>query len=441
MTSATSSSVADQLTAEAGAEPGDRVRVATGQATYEGVLMQRHGFSDEDILVLKLDSGYNVGLSLAEGDELERLETGGTPEPTQPDLPEGLEDLPDVALIGTGGTIASFVEYRTGAVYPATSPEELAAAVPEAFEHANLRPKVLLEAFSEDLDHTHWEAIADEIEAQFEAGVRGVVVTHGTDTLHFTAAALGCLFDQLPGPVVLVGAQRSSDRPSSDAATNLTHAVQLAAQAEAGEVVAVMHGTMGDEAWTIHPAGRVRKMHTSRRDAFQSLNAAPLGTITEKGVSWDREPRRPADQVERSGSFSDAVGMVWAYPGLTEDELEAAARDGLVIAGTGLGHVPSRLIPKIEALVEAGTTVVVASQCLNGRTNLRVYETGRELIRAGCVEAEDMLPETAFVKLAWALGTAGGDQEEALRLLTTPRGREMADRSTFHYPKGGGSDE
>lgn len=436
MTDTTGGSIADALADDAGAEPGDRVAVTRDGETFEGVLMPRHGFSGEDTLVLKLDSGYNVGLSLSEGDEVDRLEPAKPGAEPDQIAPEGRGELPDVALLGTGGTIASFVEYRTGAVHPATSPEELAAAVPEAFEHADLEPEVVFEVFSEDLTPEHWETLADAVEGAFEDGAEGVVVTHGTDTMHYTAAALNCLFDEVPGPVVLVGAQRSSDRPSSDAATNLTAAVQVAASGDAGEVVLVMHEGVGDTAWAIHAAGRARKMHTSRRDAFQSINARPLGRVTEDGLTWHREPEPPADRARRRGSMSSEVGLVHAYPGLTEEELEAAAGEGLVLAGTGLGHVNTDRIEAIAGIVDEGTLVAVASQCLSGRTNLRVYETGRQLIEAGCIEAGDMLPETAYVKLSWALGTAQ-DLDEARDLFQTARGREASDRSPFYFASGG----
>ncbi len=433
-------SPADLLVEQAGASAGDRIEVRRGERMYEGVLMPRHSFSAPDTLVLKLDSGYNLGLRLSEDDEVTQLEARDPQEPVTPQLGDEVGDLPQVGLLGTGGTIASFVEYRTGAVYPATTPEELAAAVPEAFEHARLVPQVVFEAFSEDLTPAHWMKLADAIEAAFDDGARGVVVTHGTDTLGFTAAALSFLFTELAGPVVLVGAQRSSDRPSSDAATNLTSAVRVAAETEAGEVLVVMHEGMGDEAWTIHPAGRVRKMHTSRRDAFQSINERPLGRVTDEAIEWTREPLPAGESLVRTGTLSDEVGLVWSYPGLSEEELRAACRDGLVIAGTGLGHIPRRLIPVVEELVDEGALIAVASQCLNGRTNLRVYETGRELVRAGCLEAEDMLPETAYAKLCWALGTAEGDRERAMELFQATQARELAPRSSFHYPSTDGGE-
>jgi glutamyl-tRNA(Gln) amidotransferase subunit D len=429
-------SPADELIDQAGAEPGDRVEVVRQEDTYEGRLMPRHGFSDPDVVVLKLESGYNIGLRLTPDDEVHLVEAREEPPDQPPAMPDDVDELPDVALLGTGGTIASFVEYRTGAVHPATSPEELAAAVPEAFEHARLVPEVVFETFSEDLTPEHWDQLADAVANAFEQGAEGVVVTHGTDTMHFTATALELAFDQLPGPVVLVGAQRSSDRPSSDAATNLTSAVRVAAQAEAGEVLLVMHEGMSDEAWSIHAAGRARKMHTSRRDAFQSIDHPPLGTVTEDAIDWTTEPRPPADGVERSGGFNADVGLVHSYPGISAEELEAAAGDALVIAGTGLGHLPRRLAGKVDELTDEGTLVAVASQCLNGRTNMRVYETGRQLLDAGAIEAEDMLPETAYVKLAWALSTAE-DPPEARQLFGEPQAREQSPRSGFSYPKEG----
>jgi glutamyl-tRNA(Gln) amidotransferase subunit D len=429
-------STADELLEQAGVEPGDRVEVTRPEDAYEGRLMPRHGFSDPDVVVLKLDSGYNIGLRVDEDTAIEELEPGRDRPQEPPAMPEHVDELPEIALLGTGGTIASFVEYRTGAVHPATSPEELAAAVPEAFEHARLDPEVVFETFSEDLTPDHWTQLADAIEAAFERGVEGVVVTHGTDTMHYTATALELAFDELPGPVVLVGAQRSSDRPSSDAATNLTSAVRVAAETDAGEVVLVMHEGMSDDRWAIHAAGRARKMHTSRRDAFQSIDHPPLGVVNEDEVTWNAEPADPGEEARRRGSFDADVGLVHSYPGLDVEEIDQAAGDGLLVAGTGLGHLPRRLAGTVDRLTDEGTLVAVASQCLNGRTNLRVYETGRQLLEAGCVEAEDMLPETAYVKLAWALGTAD-DVDEARELFLEPQGREQSPRTGFYYPREG----
>ncbi|NIP34103.1 MAG: Glu-tRNA(Gln) amidotransferase subunit GatD, partial [Thermoplasmata archaeon] len=253
------------------------------------------------------------------------------------------EGLPELAIIGTGGTIASYVDYRTGAVHPALTAEELAFSVPGLADMYNLRAEALLSVHSEDLQPRHWAEIARAVKRHFDEGADGVVIGHGTDTMGFTAAALAFMLPELAGPVVLVGSQRSSDRPSSDAVENLRDACAVATS-DAGEVLVVMHGGHSDETGTIHRATRVRKLHTSNRSAFRSVNAEPVGTVTAGEVSWSEPVRPRGGTTVLDYRVEGAVAMVLAYPGIEPDILEAALQDrrGLVIAGTGLGHITMR---------------------------------------------------------------------------------------------------
>jgi glutamyl-tRNA(Gln) amidotransferase subunit D len=314
-------------------------------------------------------------------------------------------------------------------VHPATTAEELAFAVPEIFDVAEVRPRVVFQVFSEDLTPGHWRQLAQEVAREFQQGARGVVIPHGTDTLAYSAAALGIMLRDLPGPVILVGAQRSSDRPSSDAALNLHGAVLAAAKADLGEVAVLMHGTTSDAALALHRGTRVRKMHTSRRDAFQSINCQPLGEVREGEVTLAPHARPPAKgPVRAEHQLEEEVGLVWSYPGMKPEELERAAGRGLVIAGSGLGHVPQRLIPTVAKLTKRGCLVAMASHCLHGRVNMNVYSTGRDLQMAGCLPAHDMLPETACVKLMWALGQSK-DRAEAARRFLEPLAGELEERT------------
>ncbi|MGQ0536499.1 MAG: Glu-tRNA(Gln) amidotransferase subunit GatD [Methanobacteriota archaeon] len=425
------SGLTEKALAEAGAEVGDRVSVKTTDGhRYEGVVMPRHDFSGAEVLTLKLDNGYNVGVSVGTKTEVELVAVQKGAPKKERALPAA-RGRPRVSLLGTGGTIASYVDYRTGAVHPATTAEELAFAVPEVFEVADVRARVAYQIFSEDMTAEHWRTLAREVAKEFAGGARGVVVPHGTDTLAFTAAALSFMLQDLPGPVVLVGAQRSSDRPSSDAAMNLKSAVAVAATADLGEVVVVMHEATGDTRAAVHRGNRVRKMHTSRRDAFQSVNCAPLGHVDERGVELASHARGAGKgPVRVVDAWADDVGLLQFYAGITEKQLEAACGRGLVIAGTGLGHVSQRFLPKLEKLAKKAV-VVMASQCLSGRVNMKVYSTGRDLMRAGLVGAEDMTPETAWVKLSWALGQTK-DRDEAIRLFVTPVAGESGDRTPIH---------
>jgi glutamyl-tRNA(Gln) amidotransferase subunit D len=316
-----------------------------------------------------------------------------------------------------------------------TSPDELASAVPEIARTADLSTRIVFSMFSEDLQPEHWQRLAREVKAEFDAGARGVVVTHGTDTLQFTAAALSFFLHDLPGPVVLVGAQRSSDRPSSDASGNLHAAVAVAALTDLGEVVAVMHGGTGDGVDLIHRGTRVRKMHTSRRDAFRSVNALPLGEVEVPPAGGEprvrlEQPYRPRGPgpVRVDDAINERVAMIQSYPGLWPDHIESVVLDGVVLVGTGLGHVAKRTFPALEKLHKDGKLVFMASQCLHGRVNMNVYSTGRDLQRLGVVPCEDMLPEVAYVKAMWALAH-GKDRDDAVRLFRTPLAGEIDARS------------
>lgn len=394
---------ADQLLAAAGAQVGDRVSFKEDARAYEGVVMPRHAFAEPDVIIVKLDSGYNVGLRCGPKAKLAMVSKSQPKRSAPKTIPKDASK-PRIAVLGTGGTIASFVDYRTGAVHPAATAEELAFATPELFDVANVEAKVVYQVFSEDLEPKNWSELAREVKAAFDRGVAGVVIPHGTDTLHYTAAALSFCLSDLPGPVVLVAAQRSSDRPSSDAAGNLVAAARVAATADLGEVVIVMHEGSADERHTILAGTRARKNHTSRRDAFDSINAPPLGRVVGERIELGAQhrPRSRGPTVCRD-AFETKCRLVWSYPLLQPDAFKPDGALGILIAGSGLGHVPRRCLDAIGAATKAGVVVAMASQCLWGRVNMKVYSTGRDLIQRGVVSAEDMLPEVALVKLMWLL--------------------------------------
>lgn len=386
------------------AQPGDRVRLTTADGDrFEGILMPRHTFSAPDVTTLKLDNGYNVGLSAAGAtvEVVEKAKPRAAKALTVPEDPR----KPTIAFLGTGGTIASFVDYRTGGVHPATRPEELAAAAPELFDFCNVRAEVVFNMFSEDMQPEHWTKIAERAAWHLNHGARGVVIPHGTDTMSFTATALAFALKGLTGPVVLVGSQRSSDRPSSDASMNLLAAARVAATTDLGEVVVVMHETSDDRRCAIHRGTRVRKMHTSRRDAFQSINVPPLGAVEGERVHLSgRYTKAGPGPVRCDARFDERVSMIVSYPGLWPEHIEDVVIKATVLVGTGLGHVATRCLPGVKKVIEKGAFVAMASQCINGRVNMNVYSTGRDLLQMGVMPAEDMIPEVAYVKLMWILG-------------------------------------
>ena len=411
--------------------PGDRVRVERAGVTNEGVLMPS---STPEHLVVKLDGGYNVGIARDDAD-VERLEADvhdvdAAPSDSDASEIEFDEGLPTVSLISTGGTIASTVDYRTGAVTAQFDAEDVLRAVPDLAGRANYRGRVVANILSENMTPDVWRELATAVAEEIRAGADGVVVMHGTDTMQFTASALSYMLDS-PVPIVFTGSQRSADRPSSDNVMNAVCAVE-AAKADAAEVLVCMHAATGDDACALHRGTRVRKNHTSRRDAFETVGAEPLGTVDydAETVEFRREhAERGATDLYVRTDLDGNVDLLKFTPGLDVDRYAAMLReadlDGLVIEGTGLGHVHTDLIPVIEELTDDGVVVAMTSGCLAGRVCDRVYDTGRDLLDAGVVEAGDTLPGTAKVKLMWALANLD-DPAAAMR---RPVAGELQERS------------
>jgi glutamyl-tRNA(Gln) amidotransferase subunit D len=389
---------------------GDRVRVDRADQRYEGVLLPS---STADHLVVKLDGGYNVGIDRDEASvdvlESDVYDVESAQDEESSSEIEFDDDLPTVSLISTGGTIASTVDYRTGAVTAQFDAEDVLRAVPDLAGMANYRGRVVANILSENMTPDVWQDLAGAIRDEIEAGADGVVVMHGTDTMQFTASAMAFMLDT-PVPIVFTGSQRSADRPSSDNVMNAVSAVE-AATSDCAEVLVCMHAGESDDRCALHRGTRVRKNHTSRRDAFETVGAKPLGVVDydtdgESTVRFRREHvERGANELALQDDLATDVELVKFTPGMDTALLEAAAEasDGLVIEGTGLGHVNTDWIAVIEDL---DIPVVMTSQCLEGRVCDRVYDTGRDLLEAGVVEGEDMLPGTAKVKLMWALANS-----------------------------------
>ena len=413
----------------AGAAAGDTVAVTARGRRHEGVVMPHTAFSGTDVLTLKLGTGYNIGIDVADIAKVELVARQAPARKARAPVPAA-GDRPVLSVLGTGGTIASYVDYRTGGVHPAVTAEELVFSVPELHDLADVRARVVYSVYSEDLKPANWQHLAQEAAKELNGGARAVLIPHGTDTLHFTSAALAFMLRDLTGPVVLVGAQRSSDRPSSDAAMNLIAGARLAA-ADLGEPVVVMHGETSDTACLVHRGTKVRKMHASRRDAFRSMNALPLGRVHHDGrVELSAGVRRRAKgPVVADARLDPEVSLAWFYPGM-KPELVARCMEtshGVVVAGTGLGHVAHDLIPAIEGAVRAGKPVVMTTQTLQGRVGMRVYDTGRDLLKAGVLDGQDMLPEVAYVKLMVALGRTK-DPAEVARYMATDVAGEINPR-------------
>jgi glutamyl-tRNA(Gln) amidotransferase subunit D len=402
---------------------------------WRGTLVPSHGMSGDRIVQLKLDNGYNVGVRVEAGTKVRLVgpePSGGRPAEAAP--PSADHRTPDgrpwIALLTTGGTIASRVDYRTGAVKPVQGEREILDFYGELERDGPVHVVPVLDRLSEEIVPCDWITIAREIVRIFAEGARGVVVTHGTDTMGFTSAALAFLLEDLPGPVVLVGAQRSPDRPSSDGFTNMMAAARLARHPELGEVVVLMHDGLTDTRFAIHRGTRVRKMHSSRRDAFRSRNGPPIGVLDGETIELHEPFRHRSAGPARAPTEVDSTGgILWFYPGLTPERAEEFAKGlrGVVLAGSGLGHISLVHLPWIRRLTAAGVVLVMTTQCLEGTTDPYVYATGRDLLHAGVTYLGDLLPETAYAKLLWALGRST-DPAEIRALMLADRAGEFEPR-------------
>lgn len=389
--------------------------------------------STTDHTVIKLHNGYNIGVKKSVPIALVEKRPP-LPKPKTRDM-DVREDLPTVAILSTGGTIASRVDYRTGAVTAQSTAEEIIAAIPELEEIANYRSRVVCNILSENMRAEYWIELARAIFEEINKGADGVIVTHGTDTMGYTAAALSFMIEPSV-PVVLVGSQRSADRPSSDNAMNAICAVSVAVS-DIAEVCVVMHESTSDDHCLIHRGTRVRKMHTSRRDAFRSINAPPIGRVDYPSCeirTFTDYMRRGQRQLRIRDGIEPKCALLKFIPGASPELLRFCSFSGyrgIVIEGTGLGHVPAEWIPLIEYATKSGIPVVVTSQCIHGRICDRVYDTGRDMLKAGVIEGEDMLPETALVKLMWLLGQ-GLDYEEVCMRMRQNIAGEILGSSSHH---------
>ena len=367
-----------KLLKSAGAEIGDVIRITKDRKSWEGILIPRSEIGDDQHVVVKMNSGYNVGIRLDRSAQIEKVGEGNKPKFEPPPLPEQNKSLPRIAIVSTGGTIASRVDYRTGGVRAALSASELYSVVPELSEIAVVDTEIVFSIFSENITSKHWVETAKTVAKHIRNGVSGVVVAHGTDTLGYTAAALSFALQDLPVPVVMVASQRSADRPSSDAATNLVGAAKAAASAPFAEVVIAMHETVSDTSIIFHRGTKARKCHTSRRDTFKSVNSFPIAKLENgklKMLTRSYRKRDASRKIRLNPRFDKNVVLVKAYPDLNPKVIEWNVENGcrgIVLEGTGLGHVGDYLFPAILNAIKKGVIVCMTSQCIWGRLNMNV---------------------------------------------------------------------
>ena len=392
---------------------GDSVKILA-DITYSGIIMPRYEHSDDKHIVLKLNSGYNIGLEIAKIEKIEKNQS--TKKIIEKDEKiEKIAGLPKILLLSTGGTIASKIDYRTGAVTPVLTAEELNSSVPELAKIANIDTQVLFSEYSENIMPEHWLQIAEKINGYSKSDYTGIIIAHGTDTMHYTSSFLSFALAGFPIPIVLVGSQRSSDRASSDAALNLISATKFITESKTKGVYIVMHQDENDETVACHFGTRVRKNHTSKRGAFQTIGDDPAFIIAENQIQKNiTEDFFKVNEFQPKIYLDTKVALVKYHPGydprLLDKIIEMGFR-GIIFEGTGLGHVGKTMYESVKKANEKGIFLGMTSQCIDGRIRMTVYESGRDLLDLGIVPLENMIPEVALVKAMWALGNSQNRDE------------------------------
>ena len=392
---------------------GNSVKILS-DITYSGIIMPRYEHSDDKHIVLKLTSGYNIGLEI---EKIEKIEIIKSAEKIvqQDEKLEKVAGLPKILLLSTGGTIASKIDYRTGAVTPVLTAEELNSSVPELAKIANIDAEALLSEYSENIMPEHWLQIAEKINEYSKSDYSGIIIAHGTDTMHYTSSFLSFALAGFPIPIVLVGSQRSSDRASSDAALNLIGATKFITESNTKGVYVVMHQDENDDTIACHIGTRVRKNHTSKRGAFQTIGNNPAFIISQNQIQKNiSEDFFKISEFQPRIKLDTRVALVKYHPGYDPkllDQIIEMGYKGIIFEGTGLGHIGNTMYESVKKANEKGIFLGMTSQCIDGRIRMTVYESGRDLLDLGIIPLENMIPEVALVKAMWAMGNFQNGEE------------------------------
>ena len=386
----------------------DDVRIIA-DIPYSGIIMPRYEHSDDRHIVLKLKSGYNIGIELEKIQSIDKIQTGEKKIESKKEYQRD-SSLPKILLLSTGGTIASKVDYRTGAVTPLLTAEELNSSVPELAKIANIDAEVLFSEYSENIMPEHWLKIASKLDEYSKSDYSGIIIAHGTDTMHYTSSFLSFALSGYPIPIALVGSQRSSDRASSDAALNLIGAARFLLGCQTNGVYVVMHQDENDQKIACHFATRVRKNHTSKRGAFQTIGNEPAFVVIDDKIQRNNQKDFfIQDRYNPDINLKTNVALVKYYPGYDPELLDRIIEmnyQAIIFEGTGLGHIGKTMYEKVRKAADKGIFLGMTSQCIDGRVRMTVYESGRDLLDLGITPLEDMIPEVALVKAMWALGKA-----------------------------------
>jgi len=385
---------------------GDRIEIHFKDNKEKGILLESH---EKGILLLKLDNGYNIGIKKEDILDIKILERDKKIIKEEDFKISGKKPIIDFII--TGGTISSKLDPKTGGVKDLTNVNDFFKVYPEIFDIADIRVKSPFMKWSENMDSKDWIKLTKIIEKSLkDKNVKGVIVSHGTDFLHYTSSALSFMINPNK-PVVLTYSQRSSDRGSSDARMNLKCSA-YAALSDIAEVVLVGHASINDDYCYILKGNKVRKMHTSRRDAFKPINTKPIAKIWENGeIKFLSNYKKRSKDFKIDAIFNNNIALIKFYPGQNPDILDYYRKKGykgLIIEMSGLGHIitqgKNNWLLKLKSLINQGIIICATPQTLYGRLDPYVYESGRKIKETGVIYLKDILPETAFVKLGWILG-------------------------------------
>ncbi len=417
------------------ANPGDYIKISLIKKDYQGILLESPE-DEKSIVLLKLDSGYNIGIKKKDILEVKVVKKASEKE-EKIDLKKSREK-PNIAMIITGGTIAARLNPRKGGVDWLDTPESLFKFYPGIFDKVNIvKVEVPFMKASEDMDYKDWQKIA-RVAAKLlnDPNIKGIIITHGTDFLHYTSAVLSFFLKNLNKPVVLTYSQRSIDRASSDANLNLQCSA-LAAISDMAEVMIVGHAGINDDFCYAMPGAKVKKMHSSRRDAFKVINAEPLAKIYPDRIEKvsDYNLAKKGKKIRVDAKFEEKVALVKIYPGQDPEILDCYYKKkykGIILEMSGLGHAPTRRAGKswtrkLKEIQAKGIIVCATAQTIYGRLDPLVYSNGRELLKTGIIYLEDMLSETALVKLGWVLAKTK-NKEEVKKIMLTNIAGELNDR-------------
>lgn len=283
---------------------------------------------------------------------------------------------------------------------PSMMDDRLHALAPELKTLAQISFRSAFNLDSSNLNPSHWQILAEIIEAEIDQ-YDGFVIIHGTDTMSYTASALSFMLSNLTKPVILTGSQRPLGELRSDAKSNFIDAIEFATLDIPEVGICFNH--------RLFRGNRTKKVSIEEFDAFQSPNFEPLAKAGIN-IQVSANVRKPDGLFRVTKKFNPSVISFPIFPGMRANDFMVLAKSkiqGIIFEGFGAGNVPTienSLIPLIEALVKANKLVAIKSECIQGSTNLNLYEGGRKALEAGAISCKDMTREAALVKLMFLFG-------------------------------------